>query len=158
MKAEKLNSWVTLGANLGVVVGLILLIIEIQQNTNMMEAQINQSRTEAAIELQAAIFNSEFMPSIIDKVDNGEELNGEETERYTRYFIAVMRVLDNQLWQYSRGFLGTNTPQSVAGAVRVELGRSDLSMTVWDRVEVAFSDEFIAFVDEAISDQRSPGP
>ena len=42
--------------------------------------------------------------------------------------------------------------------MRVELGRSDLSMTVWDRVEVAFSDEFIAFVDEAISDQRSPGP
>ena len=40
MNAEKVNTWLSLGANIGVVIGLMLLIIEIGQNTDMMRAQI----------------------------------------------------------------------------------------------------------------------
>ena len=64
MKAEKLSAWLSLGANLAVLVGLILLIIEIRQNTNMMESQIHQSRTETALSEQQPVFNSDYMPAI----------------------------------------------------------------------------------------------
>ena len=33
MKAAKLNRWLTLGANLGVLVGIFLLIAELNQNS-----------------------------------------------------------------------------------------------------------------------------
>jgi len=36
MKSEKLNPWLSLGANVGVVIGLALLVMEIRQNTGMM--------------------------------------------------------------------------------------------------------------------------
>ena len=65
MNSEKLNSWLTLGANIGVLIGLVLLIVEIQQNTEMMRAQINQSRTEAAQSEQQATYNSDYMPAIL---------------------------------------------------------------------------------------------
>ena len=59
MKTDKLNSWLSLGANVGVVVGLVLLVLEMRQNTDMMEAQIMQSRTETAMSEQQGIYNSD---------------------------------------------------------------------------------------------------
>ncbi len=37
MDSEKLNRWLTLGANFGVLVGIIFLAIEIRQNTESQE-------------------------------------------------------------------------------------------------------------------------
>ena len=155
MKGEKLNSWLSLGANLGVVIGLALLVIEIQQNTDMMEAQINQSRTELAMSEQQATFNSEFMPPILVKVESGEQLSAEEMFRYGPYFRAFNRNMDNQLWQYDHGFLGNNIPRSMRGAVRGVIGGSQLGIDEWGRQKVSYIDEYIAFVDEAIADLRS---
>ena len=155
MKGEKLNSWLSLGATVGVVIGLVLLVIEIQQNTNMMQAQINQSRTETAVSEQQAVFNSEFMPLILVKVVSGEQLSAEEMQRYEAYFRSFNRNIDNQLWQYSRGFLGNNIPRSIRGAVRDVIGGSQLGIDEWERQKASYTDEYIAFVDEAIADLRS---
>ena len=157
MKGERLNSWLSVGANLGVVAGLVLLIIEIQQNTDMMEAQINQSRTETAISEQQAIYNSEFMPPILLKVQDGEQLSAEEMRRYHHYIRGFNRNMDNQLWQYRRGLLGENIPRSVRSAVRQVLGGSSHSIEVWDGRKVAYTDEYVAFVEEAIADLRTGG-
>ena len=155
MKGEKLNSWLSLGATVGVVIGLVLLVMEIRQNTDMMEAQINQSRTEAAMSEQQAFFNSEFMPAILVKVESGEQLSAEEMLRYQADFRSFNRNVDNQLWQYSRGFLGNNIPRSVRGAVREVIGGSQLGIDEWERQKESYTDEYIVFVDEAIADLRS---
>ncbi len=64
MNAEKINTWLSLSANIGVVIGLGLLVFEISQNTDMMQAQINQSRTDTAISEQQALYNSDYMPAL----------------------------------------------------------------------------------------------
>ncbi len=155
MKGAKLNSWLSLGANLGVVIGLVLLVTEIRQNTDMMEAQINHSRTETAMSEQQGIYNSEFMPAILVKVEKGEQLAAEEMRRYEYYLRGFNRNMDNQLWQYNRGFLGSNIPRSIRGAVREVIGGSQLGMDEWERQKASYTDEYIAFVDEAIADLRS---
>ena len=40
MNSEKVNTWLSLAAIFGVIVGLMLLMVEIRQNTEMMRAQI----------------------------------------------------------------------------------------------------------------------
>jgi hypothetical protein len=155
MNSEKLNSWLTLGANIGVLIGLVLLIVEIQQNTEMMRAQINQSRTEAAQSEQQATYNSDYMPAILTKVDKGEELTEEEMRRFQPYIRSFNRNMDNQLWQYKRGLLGENIPRSIRGAVRGVLGRNELTISVWDTQKWGYTDEYVAFVEDAISDLRS---
>ena len=154
MKGEKLNSWLSLGANLGVVIGLVLLVIEIRQNTDMMEAQITQSRTETAMSEQQAFYNSEFLPAIRVKVESGEQLSAEEMLRYQTYFRGFNRNMDNQLWQYNRGFLENNIPRSIRNGVRNVIGKSRLSIDVWDRQKISYTDDYVAFVDEAIADLR----
>ena len=85
MNTDKLNTWLSLGANVGVVIGLMLLIIEINQNTEMMQAQINQSRTDTALSEQQAGFNSDYIPGIRVKVARGEQLSDEEMIRYENW-------------------------------------------------------------------------
>lgn len=154
MNADQVNRWLTLGANLGVVVGLAILVYEVRQNSALMEAQINQSRTDTALSEQQANYNSEYMPAIRLKMVDGAPLTREETYRYNMWFRAFNRNLDNQLWQYNHGFLGENVPRSMRYAVRGVVGVSEASIRQWDEMKMQFSDEYIDFVEEAISDLR----
>ena len=154
MKAEILNSWLSLGATLGVVVGLILLIIEIGQNTEMMRAQINQSRTDTAMSQQVATYTSDYTPAMLAKVDRGEQLSDEEMIRYETYLRAFNRNQDNNLWQYNQGFLGENIPRSIRNGVRGVIGGNELGIAVWDSQKITYTEEYVAFVEEAIADLR----
>ena len=154
MNADNVNKWLTLSANIGVVLGLVLLIVEIGQNTEMMQAQINQMRADSAMSLQYAYFNSEYLPAIREKISSGSELSREEVRRYRSYFRAFNRNQDNNLWQYNQGYLEDNTPRSIEGAVRGIVGGSAFSIAIWDSQKFGYSDEYIAFVEEAIADLR----
>ncbi len=79
MNVEKINTWLTLGANVGVAVGLVLLYFEISQNTEMMQAQINQSRTDTAVSEQQAVYNSDYIPALLVKAEKGEETRHQTT-------------------------------------------------------------------------------
>ena len=154
MNADNVNKWLTLSANVGVVIGLVLLIVEIGQNTEMMRAQINQSRTDTAISEQQAVFNSDHVPAVFAKIRREEKLSDEEMIRYTAYFRAHNRNQDNNLWQYSQGYLGDNIPNSIRGAARAVIGGHELGITTWDSQKYSYTGEYVAFVEEAIADLR----
>ena len=141
MDADSVNKWLTLSANIGVVIGLVLLTIEIGQNTEMMRAQINQSRTDTALAEQQATYNSDHMPAILAKVIKGEEISDEENIRYATYFRAFNRNQDNNLWQYNQGYLGENIPRSINSAVRAVVGSNALGIETWDEQKHAYTDE-----------------
>jgi hypothetical protein len=149
-----LGDWLTVLANLAVVAGIVFLAVEVRQNTQMMQAQVNQSRTESAMSEQQALFNSDYMPTTLVRVQRGEELTPEEMIRYEAWIRGFSRNMDNQLWQHRNGLLGDNIPRSVRNAVRNVIGASTIATEVWDRQEVGFTDEYVAFVEEAIGDLR----
>jgi hypothetical protein len=154
LNSDKVNKWLTILANTGVVVGLVLLIIEIRQNTEMMRAQINQSRTEAAQSEQQAMFNSDYMPAILAKHRKGEKLSDEEILRVRAYMRGFNRNMNNQLWQYNQGLPGENIPRSVRGAARSVIGGSKLTIEIWEEQKYGFTDEYVEFVEGAIEDLR----
>ncbi len=154
MNTDQLNRWLTLGANIGVVIGLVLLIFEIGQNTDMMRAQINQSRTDTAVSEQQAVYNSDYLPALIAAADRGEQFSDEEMIRYRSYFRAYNRNMDNQLWQYYQGFLGENIPRSIKGASRGVIAGNSVGLELWESQKYSYTDEYVAFVEEAIADLR----
>ena len=154
MNADNVNKWLTLSANIGVVIGLVLLIVEISQNTEMMRAQINQSRTDTAMSEQQAVFNSDYIPALLAKRDRGEPYSDEEMIRYTTIFRSGNRNQDNNLWQYDQGFLGENIPRSIRGFARAVIGGSEIGIKTWDSQKYSYTDEYVAFVEEAIADLR----
>ena len=92
MNAQKLNTWLSLGANIGVVIGLMLLIIEIGQNTEMMRAQINQHRTDTALSAQQAVYTSDHIPAMLARIERGDQLSDEDLIRYERFFELLIEI------------------------------------------------------------------
>lgn len=154
MNAQKLNTWLSLGANIGVVIGLMLLIIEIGQNTEMMRAQINQHRTDTALSEQQAVYTSDHIPAMLARIEQGDQLSDEGLIRYERFFRAFNRNQDNNLWQYNQGYLGENIPRSIKGAVRDVFAGHELGIETWEMQKFSYTAEYVAFVEEAIADLR----
>ena len=154
VNSDRINQWLTLAANFGVIVGLILLIVEIRQNTDVIRAQINQSRTETAMAEQQATYNSDYIPALLAKISEDEPLSAEDLIRYDAYIRAFNRNMDNQLWQYNNGLLGANIPRSMKSAVRNVIGGSKVSLGIWDRQKIQYSDDYVAFVEDVIRDLR----
>jgi hypothetical protein len=50
MDADNVNRWLTLGANVGVLVGIILILLELNQNAELMLAQMTQARGDNVIQ------------------------------------------------------------------------------------------------------------
>jgi hypothetical protein len=153
--SDRLNRWLTLGANIGVLVGIAFLAIEIRQNTEMTRAQITQSRAETAIAMSEMTVNSDYMPGVLIKVRGGAELTEEEKIRYISYIRAALRNQDNYLRQYNEGLLPDHIPRTLAGTIRIMIAESPLAVAYWEQRKSGFSDDFIVFVDNVITESKS---
>ncbi len=63
MDTDRLNSWFTLTANIGVIAGLILVAVQINQNTQIAKAQITNDYYLADMELELAMMGDDPITS-----------------------------------------------------------------------------------------------
>ena len=112
MDSDRLNRWLTLGANVGVLVGIILLIVEIGQNTDMLRAQIVQSRADNLVSSNEIRMHSEFWPKIRVKQRNTAtysewvaSLEPEEYERVQFLYFREINDIRGQYYMYLEGLL-----------------------------------------------------
>ena len=152
MDTDRLNRWLTLGANFAVLFSIVFLAIEIQQNTEMTRAQITQSRADTAIALAESYYNSEYLPKIWEKARNSETLSFDERTRYQFWLRATLRNLDNNYQQAERGLLGDHIPRASAAVIRLVILASPTAVEYWKNNKVGYSDEFALFVDHVLSD------
>ena len=82
MDSNELNKWLVLAANIGVLIGLVLVLYEIRQNSDLMQVQISQARADAAMESNQQTFESAYIPAILVKIQQGAELTDEDMVRY----------------------------------------------------------------------------
>lgn len=152
MKLSVLNEWLSLLANLGVVAGIVFLAVEIRQNTNMMQAQVAQSRSETAISLNEPDYSSEYLSKIKVKLSDGETLTPAETTSYLGWIRAYLRVQENLFQQYQFGLIDEYVLRGMTSGIVYNLSRGDtrLGLDFWDSTKTAFSDEFVEFVDREI--------
>jgi hypothetical protein len=126
MNADRVNRWLTLGANIGVVIGLMLLIFELNQNSDLVRAQIHQARSDNWVSNRIDFADSEFLLPAYDKFIRAggpldptaiDGLDPTESARVTRYATALMGDYDNLFYQYQQGYLDESYYRS-----RVESG------------------------------------
>ena len=114
MQSNKLDRWLTLGTNISVLIGIILLIVEINQNNELVRVQIEQMRSDTYVAWQREIASGDHLAPLAAKMgrlDGGflnpdlTQLDPVELQRY--YSIAVARFYDyeNIYAQYLSGFV-----------------------------------------------------
>jgi len=154
MNTESLNRWLSLAANVGVLIGIVFLAIEIQQNTEMTRAQITQGRAEISVAMAEMNVNSDYLPSIRAKISNSEALTQEEAIRYQNWLRAVFRSQDNNFQQYKQGLLGEHIPRALAETARDAVVNDPVGRDFWEQSKRMFSDDYIEFVDQLIAENE----
>jgi len=135
MDTDKFNRWLTLTANLGILIGLVLLIVEIQQNTDLMRAQIAMDRTTTRMQILSDWANGGELVRIeailYEQVDGfpkalgySDLLTTEEKRRYQYRMILRQSELKNDWFQCTEGLVNPVTCQrEVRLRMRLQLYR-----------------------------------
>lgn len=114
IETDKVNQWLTLGANLGVLIGLLLLVVELDQNSDLIRAQVHQARSDNFGALGQQVADSErLLPALLKFKDAGgpddlsalKVLDPLERERVRTYYSSRLQEYDNLYYQYRNGFL-----------------------------------------------------
>jgi hypothetical protein len=115
MQSDKLDRWLTLGTNISVLIGIILLIVEINQNNELVRVQIEQTRSETYVAWQREVALGEHVAPLFAKLgvhDGGfftdldvTQLDPVELTRIRAIAAARFYDYENLHAQYERGFV-----------------------------------------------------
>lgn len=113
MDTDRLNRWLTLVANIGVLIGIFLLILEINQNNDLMRIQIEQSRSESFLAWQRQAVADDSIARFLVRIGNPEDFSLESFQQLSpaeqiraRYLISSnFYDFENTYAQYERGFV-----------------------------------------------------
>ena len=150
---EKLNTWLTLMANFGVLIGIVFLALEIQQNNSLLERDITLSQQAVS---NGQFINSEYLPAILNKINGATGSGGfdqdyidefdltpeEEATRWARYI--------NQIWRESEAnWEALGRSDEICRSMAVSLRRGRDHEIYWEARQEAYNPEFKSCVEGA---------
>jgi len=123
MNSDKLNSWLALLANVGVVFGLLLLVYELREAQHFAETQAAVQRFDQMQLAQTEMAMSESLGRIRVKAksDGVHALTPEELYRLQRWEQSVALRMIGQYIQYTRGYLDEETAENIVRAAAANL-------------------------------------
>ena len=111
MKPKKLNAWLTLVANFGVIAGLIFLGYEIRQNTTQLRAEALYSINEAISMLNAGVYSDAVLADIKFRGEaDFSSLNQIEREQFIMYQFDRINLAELYLALKDEGLTDIHFP------------------------------------------------
>ena len=152
MSTSKISDWLTLGANVGVIVGLIFLGLELKSANDLAEASAYRNRTT---EIQASLVTAATSPdlsAILLKADTQgiDALSEIEARRYKYWLWAVSLRMQSQFNDFRYGYLDENS-------YRQMLSEAARQYPQWQQVGLNLTDpEFRDAIESELARQQEP--
>lgn len=93
--SDRLNRWLTLGANLCVVLGLVILIVEVRQNAELTRAAMETGKNDALTQIELSLANPEVSAAWVKSIREPESLSDVEIRVVEAHLVAVMLQWDH---------------------------------------------------------------
>ena len=154
MDGGRLNWWLTITANIAVLIGIVLLIVELDQNRDMMRAQTRSDLAMGIVSIQSGIAENEQLAEVLAKARDGETLSAGESLQFANRMLAMFRYWENVHYQYRMGLYDEVEFLKQKDAWEDYINVSDVQVDAWCRFRDTFSPEFAQEVDGIIN-QRS---
>ena len=154
MKSDRLTRWITIGANLGVMIGLLLLIAELAQNRDMMRAQIRHELAMGIVNILQTPANNDQLADVLFRGISGEELTPTELYQFELRTNALFRYWEDVHYQYRAGLYDDTEFERQRDAWKASLARSHLGVDYWCTVRLQYSPEFVQEIDSMLLDGR----
>jgi uncharacterized protein (UPF0335 family) len=135
-KFESANRWLTLLANIGVVIGLVMLVIEVRHATNVAESEAYMSRVNRIDEAQVDFALSDDLARItVQATEHGVDSLSQEDLLRLRHFESAKRFrLQGQYYLWERGLLAD------AESLESILNEASRSSALWTELGISIED------------------
>lgn len=145
MATASTNERLSLIANLGVLVGLVILILEVSQANKLAETQAYVGRLDQMQQARLIFAESEYLPDLdLKATDEGvQSLSEVERIRLREWYQSVLHRMESHYYYYEQGYLDAETGKIV-------LDSAADSLEIWRDLEVNFLNRrFERLVEEA---------
>ena len=158
MDTDRLNRWLTLGANIGVLGGLLLLVTEIRQTNAIARAEAINVMTQNTYTILDAYRDSRNIAAL-DRVEEvgWDELTSEEQLLLSSVEAMFMSHIQNAYYQHELGIYDDGQFEAVLWNMDQSL-QSAWRRTNWENAQSSYTREFRTFVEnrlEAMADNPS---
>lgn len=147
MKSEDLSRWLTLGANIGVLIGLLLLVVELNQNHEMMRSQTRHDMSMGIVDLLLTPASNEQLADVLYRGRIGGELTPEERFQFNLRTNALFRYWEDVHYQYRAGLYDEVEFSKQRDAWQAGLAQNVGQRAYWCDVRELYSPEFMAEMD-----------
>jgi hypothetical protein len=127
MNLDNLNKWLTLAANVGVVAGLVFLVVEVQQNTNIARSSAYRESTQDMADWRALIASNPELTYIWDAYLRGraDSLDELESARLRQLLANAFGSYENAYYAYQLGIMGQSEWVRFENSACRNMGRID---------------------------------
>ena len=154
MNLDKINTWLSLLANFGVLVGVLFLVLEMQQNSQLMRSQTRDSLAEKNVEWRYAIAgNMETAQLFAD----GPRIMGDpqfdaEYFALASLYDARLRIWENELYQYQQGLYDEGEFRARLDSWKYNFRNKPDIAIFWEIRRGSYSQEFTDLIDSVIAE------
>jgi len=151
MDFDRLNRWVTLLANIGVVAGIFFLAIEMRQGNLATRITARDSASQGHIDFTSNLLDPSILAVARHKAVRDEELTDLESGQLTHYHAQRWRHYERVYYLYQYDVLSEQEWEGYRnGILRALNGTSEyweLSRRQWQRDRPLLSRQFVEYVD-----------
>lgn len=152
MKSDTLNRWISLGANLGVLIGIIFLALEIRQNSNHLALQLEFEATQKIFENNRDLQEPTKAQIFTKAITDPESLTFDEGIVAASLFLNLLNEWEDRYFIYKAGLTGEiDWRRHIQENVQWTLG-STFAQEVYKSNRGAFEVEFVDYVDSLLDE------
>ncbi len=156
MKKIDFGQTLQLLGNVGVVVGILLLVYELNQNRDLMEAQTRHEIAQSIVEQLGEIASNGDLADLTLRARCGRLESEVERERYFSHVNSRLRYWEDAHFQYRRGLYDEAEFSASREAWRAYI-QPGATQEAWNRMKLSFSSEFVREIDALIANTNDQG-
>jgi len=160
-RRERVKTWLSLAANIGALAGLLLVVLQLQQNRELMRAQVRHELAMGIVGLLETPAANPQLASVLRRAAAGEPLTPDEVFQFGLRTNALLRYWEDVHYQYRQGLYDEVEFTRQRAAWRASLAGSVGFIDYWCRVRDLYSPLFREELDGLLEEggcERVPVP
>ena len=158
MNKERLIQWIALAANCVTILGLLLVIVQLQQNRALMRAQVRHELASTIVDLLNSSAGNSQLASILRRAGRGEQLTDDEQFQFRLRSNALFRYWEDVHYQYRLGLYDEEEYFRQKAAWKASFASSVGLVRYWSEVRALYSPRFEEEIDELQPHPTVPQP
>ena len=135
-------------------VGIILLIVEIDQNREMLKSQTRNELAMGVIDLLQEVADNGELTNILTRARAGEPLTPTEERQFQAQRLALFRYWENVHYQYRMGLYDEEEYSKHKEGWRISINGGAATVRVWCERRLTFSAEYMMEVDRLLDEHK----